>query len=497
VNPDKSAFGPNPAISLIARGFPEGTRGANPQSASAFFAPWWRIRMNSQARLLSGQSALAVAAQGVRIGLALLIIPISLSYLGKERYGLWMLALSTLSCVGLLDAGVSPALKNKMAESFARRNEDAFHSYASMGWLLAFSVLALGIVFLPVLARINWARIYGIAGQAAGNEAQRLTLACFAISALTLSLSFVEALFASRMLLGTVYIYNMCAAFASAAAVFGAVHLRAGLVTLAVAASASQIAARAALLVTARRRGLIRFSLPLGRLRSLLREVLPASASFLGIQVTGVILGAVPNLVTSRLAGLSAVATLAIGLRVVTLPLAFVEAIVPVHWPAFTIAWAKGNLDWIRGQFARLVGTTSAVLGLYALAILFAGPAVVHLWLRGSLSVPRSIMATLGLWLVLQGIGHWISTFLHSITDLHSQVICYIVQALTTTWMCVLLCPRYGLMGISTAMVAALILTNLAPLGWRVYGRLQRSGALLAPKFCAHGDPGCTTSENF
>ena len=454
----------------------EGQDGSTSRTMTPTIASRMGARISSQARLLATQTALALMAQGLRIGIGLLVVPISLTYLGKERYGLWMLALSTLSFVGLLDAGVSPALKNKMSGSFARKDEEGFHYYASGGFLLASSVLILGACLLPLLALVDWSAIYGVTGQVSRTEAQRLTLACFGISVLTVSLSFVEALFAARMLLGTVYIYNSAASLLGAAAVLTAVHLHAGLVTLAITASASSIVARMALLHLAQRRGMIRLSLPFHRIGSILRDVLPSSASFMGIQLANLFIGAVPNLIISRLSGLASVTILAIAQRVATLPLIFVAAVVPVLWPAFTIAWAKGDLAWIRRQYIRLVEITVVLLGLYACALPFAGPLAVRLWLRGSLSVPVSVFGVLGVWLVLQGIGHWVSTLLHSITDLHMQVICYAAQAVIAIGLGGLLCRAYGILGITISMTIALALANLAPLSWRVYSKLNPKG---------------------
>ncbi len=434
-----------------------------------------RRHFGSQARLLASQSLSALITQGLRVGIALLIIPITLTYLGKERYGLWMLTMSTLSFIGLLDAGLAPTLKNKMAESYARQDEPEFRHYASGGLLLGCVAVLLGLLLLPLINLVDWSAFYGVTGQVPRAEVQRLTLACFSISALSVALSSVDAMFAARMLLGTVYLYNSLALVAGFAAVLTAVHLHAGVAVLAITASAPQIVARIALLVPARRRGMIQVPASSRSMRSLLRSVVPNSASFLGIKCIEVLIGALPNLIASRLAGLSAVAILAVGMRVTLLPLTFLAAIVPVFWPAFTIAWAKGDLEHIRKQYVPLVGVTVSLLGLYAVASVLIGPMVVNLWLHGSLFVPRPILGILGIWLVLQGIAHWVSTFLHSITDLRSQLICYTAQALVAGVLGATLCASYGLLGITIGMTVALALANLAPLGWRVYSKLSES----------------------
>jgi O-antigen/teichoic acid export membrane protein len=277
------------------------------------------------------------------------------------------------------------------------------------------------------------------------------------------------------MLLGTVYFYNSTASIAGLGAVLAAVHLHPGVAALAITVSAPQIIARLALLVSANRRGMIRFSAPIRSVHSLLRSVLPNSASFLGIKFLEAIIGAVPNLIASRLSGLSTVAVLMVGLRVTTLPLTFVAAIVPVFWPAFTIAWTKGDLERIRNQYVPLVAVTALLLCLYACATVIVGPMALDLWLHGSLSVPRPILGVLGIWVVFQGVCHWVSTFLHSISDLSVQVICYAAQALLASVLGALLCTAYGLLGITIGMTVALALANLAPLGWRVYCKLSRT----------------------
>ena len=432
----------------------------------------WLSRFSSQGRLLASHSALAVIAQGLRLAASLLIIPITLTYLGKERYGLWMLTMSTLTFIGLLDAGLTPTLKNRMSEAYARLNEEEFHFYAAGGFVLACLAMAAGLSILPLLALVNWPAVYGVTGHVSRAEAQGLTMVCFGVSVLTVALSFVEALFAARLRLGTVYIYNSVAAVAGIAVALAAVHIRAGVIALAAGVSAPQIVARLTLLIQARRQGLIRFSTPWRRVVPLLWDVMPSSASFLAIELTHMIIGAAPSLIASRWSGLTTVSVLAVGQRVTMMPLTFVAAIVPVFWPAFTIAWARNDVAWIRRHYRRLVGGTAALLGLYACLIVLLGPPALRLWLHGTLSVPRPVLAVLGIWLVFQGIGHWLSTLLHSIADLSVQVVCYSAQAVLAIGLGAAFCATYGLLGLAISMTAALGFANLAPLSWRVHRKL-------------------------
>jgi O-antigen/teichoic acid export membrane protein len=423
-------------------------------------------------RLLATQSITAILSQALRTGLTLVTVPITLSYLGPKRYGLWALVLSTVTLVSLVDAGLAPTLKNRMAGAFAIRDEESFNYYASGGFLLAFVALALGLSLLPLLAVVDWPTVYGVAGQVTSTEAREVTLACFCMSILTVALSFVDAVFAARMLLGTVYVFSMAASAIGFVILLAVVHFQAGMVPLVLAAATPQVFGRLALLVAACSQGIIRFSLPLRHATSLLRELLPNAALFIGIQLCYIAIGMIPALVVSRMSGLSTVTAFSVGQRIVSLPLLAISAILPVYWPAFTMAWTTGQIGWLKRQYVRAVVMTAILTSVYVLTVTAFGPWILRFWLRGMLTVSRPLLATFGLWLVLQGAGYWTTTLLHSVSDLRSQLVCYTAQAGLTATTGILLIRHYGLVGTVLGMALSLAVANVAPLGWRVHRML-------------------------
>lgn len=94
---------------------------------------------------------LGVAYKPISMFLSYIYVPVALSFLGEEKYGVWATILSVLSWISLFDVGIGNGLRNKLAECFT--NNDDEHSvkkYVSSAYIMlaiiVFSAMALFIV---------------------------------------------------------------------------------------------------------------------------------------------------------------------------------------------------------------------------------------------------------------------------------------------------------------------------------------------------------------
>src|SRR5580704_14585226 len=67
-------------------------------------------------------SLATLAAKGVSIGTLLVTVPLTLAYLGKERYGLWMTISSLVAIFGFADLGMGASLKTLLAAADGRND---------------------------------------------------------------------------------------------------------------------------------------------------------------------------------------------------------------------------------------------------------------------------------------------------------------------------------------------------------------------------------------
>ena len=88
------------------------------------------------------------------MGLSYVSIPLFLKFLGKQDYGLWMTIFSIVSWIYTFDLGIGNGLRNKLSESFAKKDYIYAKEYITTGYIIlsivAFSILFLGLIGIKI-----------------------------------------------------------------------------------------------------------------------------------------------------------------------------------------------------------------------------------------------------------------------------------------------------------------------------------------------------------
>jgi len=101
-------------------------------------------RARRRVRRAAATSASSLVARFASFGAFALLVPITLPYLGAERYGVWMTLLSLVALVGITDLGMGNALVTIIARADADRDDTTAGRYVSTAIAL-FTVIALGL----------------------------------------------------------------------------------------------------------------------------------------------------------------------------------------------------------------------------------------------------------------------------------------------------------------------------------------------------------------
>ncbi len=409
---------------------------------------------------------------GLRLAIGLVSVPLTLGYLGAERYGLWMTALSINMVLSFMDFGLMPTLMNRMAEAHGRCDREEFHRFASVGAVVGFGLLVVGVGFSLAALVMPWTRILHIRDPQAIREAPALVAVLFGCAAASTALGFVESIFAARMELVRPRLYAVVGALVSFLLLLVGVHLRVSLPLLALLTGSSIAIYRLILFAELLVQEPDLFALPLTKLHASLAELLPVSVVFVGIQASCVVQAALPNVMLARARSLGDVTDFSIASRVVNIPLMAVVAVLPVVWPAFTIAWSRGEHDWLKRWVRHALELTVVGMTLFSVVAVLAGPQVIRWWTDGKADVSRSLLAALGGWLVVQALVHWLSTLLHSISDFRFELLCYFGSLLLFVALASILTPRFGSAGMGVAMCVSLLIGSLFPMAVRVQRKL-------------------------
>lgn len=103
----------------------------------------------------------SVITKVVSIGISFLIVPITLNYIGKIEYGIWMTISSIIAWFAFFDIGLGNGLRNKLSEELARGNLEKARTYISSSiFILGAISLGLLVLFMVLSPIIPWNKVF-------------------------------------------------------------------------------------------------------------------------------------------------------------------------------------------------------------------------------------------------------------------------------------------------------------------------------------------------
>ena len=140
-------------------------------------------RRNRGAAITGGT---AVLARAVQVSTSLITIPLTVHYLGNERFGLWMTISSVFAMANFADFGIGNGVLNTVADAFGKNDFDRIRAAISSGFAVlgAVGLLLLGL-FASTFAWVSWADVFRVTSAQARAEAAPALMVfacCFALN---------------------------------------------------------------------------------------------------------------------------------------------------------------------------------------------------------------------------------------------------------------------------------------------------------------------------
>ena len=137
--------------------------------------------------------SVATIARIVQLSASLITVPLTLKYLGNERFGLWMTISSVLAMAAFADFGVGNGVLNTVAQAFGRDDIEGIRKAVSSGFaILNLIAASLLLLFFSIYRFVSWADFFRVVSPQARTEAGP-ALAVFAVCfALNISMDVVQ-----------------------------------------------------------------------------------------------------------------------------------------------------------------------------------------------------------------------------------------------------------------------------------------------------------------
>ncbi|MFT6443349.1 MAG: O-antigen/teichoic acid export membrane protein [Salibacteraceae bacterium] len=421
--------------------------------------------------LTAGSSA---AHKGITVLTGLISIPLTVGYLGAERYGLWMTITTVLAFISFADLGLGNGLLNALARSHGLNKEKfALTAVSSAFYMLTGISFTLGCVFVIGYSYIPWDAVFNVKSEIAISEAGPTVFVLVMGFLINMPLGIIHNIQVGYQEGYKNQLWLAVGALLGLAGVLLVIFFEAGLPWLVLAFVGGPLLA---MLLN----GLFLFigSKPwlFPRISqvdfTVGRKLAGIGVVFLFLQLFTIIGNSIDNIVIAQLLGASAVASYAITKKLFLI-IQIGQFFISPLWPAFGEAMARGEYEWIKETIYKTLRLSIGIGGLVTLPFLIFGKEIIFLWV-GEEYVP-SFYLILGffVWAMFTNYGGTMSVFLNNDSLVRKQLWFVALSSVSSVFLQVLLCSLIGIEGIVLGMILSYCLFYVVPAYKLTFGTLD------------------------
>lgn len=405
-------------------------------------------------------------ARIVQIGSSLFTVPLTLRYLGTERFGLWMTISSVLAMATFADFGVGNGVLNTVAKAFGQDDILSIRRALSSGFAILFTIAGCVLTgFFAIYPFVNWANVFRVYTPVAIAEAGP-ALAVFAVCfALNIALDTVQ-----RVQLGIQqgYRYGLWQTVGSFMGLLGVllgisfhVSLPMLVVALAGAPTLATLANAVHFFGVARpdlRPGLRFVS------GEVVRRIARLGLLFFILQLAASIAFSADNLIIARTLGAVRVPDYAVPQRMFALISMLSAMMLTPLWPAYGEAISRGDTQWIRRTLRHSLFSVLAVSATAATIVLLLSHKLLALWVGSRVQPSFPLLLGLAVWSVMDCCGNALAMYLNGTSVIRYQIVVACVFGLGCVTAKIFLARRFGIAAVPWSTIATYLLLNALPL---------------------------------
>jgi O-antigen/teichoic acid export membrane protein len=426
-------------------------------------APDFRGAERNRRALVTG--SVATLARVIQIGSSLITVPLTLKYLGNERFGLWMTISSVMAMAAFADFGVGNGVLNTVAKAVGKDDIEGVRKAISSGFAVLNSIaVILLLVFLASFQFINWGNFFRVTSTQARTEAGP-ALAVFATCfALNISLDVVQ-----RVQLGLQQgyrysLWQLCGSTLGFIGVITGIWFKASLPLLVVAIAGAPLIAT--LLNAIHFFGLVRPDLrPSIRLVhwDAISQIAKLGGLFFVLQVVVAISYSADNFIIARTLGSINVPEYAIPQRIFAFISMMTGMLVTPLWPAYGEAISRGDIGWVRRTLRNSLLVVFFTACAASVLLLVLTPTILHLWVDSRIHPTFFLILGLAIWSIIDSCGTTLAMFLNGAAVVRFQIIVSISFGISCVCLKVFLVRRFGVVGVPWATIVSYTLIGVLP----------------------------------
>jgi O-antigen/teichoic acid export membrane protein len=401
----------------------------------------------------------------VAVSTALISVPLTLRYLGVERYGLWMTISSLIAFLGFSDFGINNGLMNGISRAYGREDLGLARQYISSAFfLLTVIALSVGLLFAIAYPWISWSSFFRVKSPLAMAEAGPAVAAfvvCFLIGIPTGIVTRVQSGYQEGF---AANLWTLLGSLGALLAVILVIHLRGSLLQLVLALAGTPILA-----VVINGSIFFRYQRPKLRPswsyleRGISVELLRSGTLFFVLQLAMAIGYSSDNIVLTQILGPAAVTQYSIPAKLFGLINLVGSFIVAPLWPAYSEALVRRDNAWVRRTLWKSVTLLLLVATVLSTLLVVFGHQILAAWVGPNIRPSTLLLAALGIWSLITALSMPIAVLLNAASVMKFQVTVVGIAAITNIALSIFLTRRIGVSGVVFGSIVSQSVVVLLP----------------------------------
>jgi O-antigen/teichoic acid export membrane protein len=408
---------------------------------------------HSRSKNITKNVVVSFLLKGISIGISLLMVPMTLNYLDQERYGLWLTMSSIIGWFSLFDIGLGNGFRNKFAEALAIQDVPLAKTYVSTTFALLSIIIGVVLgVFLVVNPFLNWCVILNTQVESQRNLSW-LALIIFTFFALQFIFKLTTSVLLADQKSSLVDLIGVSGSLLSLVIVYLLLHIgERSLLFLGLTLSVCPVL----VLIGAY------FVLFNGKYRQYKPSIkcidLKRSKGLMGLglmffipQICSLIVFSTSNVIITQLFNPAEVTVYNIAFKYFSVVTLFFNIIITPFWSAFTEAFVKQDIIWIKNVIHKLM----LVWGLSCcgcVIMVIVSKLVYHLWVGDQIQIPLPVTIGLAIYVCITNWNSITVSFNAGVSKIFIQVWLSLIAGVAFIPLAIFISKRIGLMGIPLAM---------------------------------------------
>ncbi|HEY5124788.1 MAG TPA: oligosaccharide flippase family protein [Ignavibacteria bacterium] len=397
--------------------------------------------------------------KGISIIISLILVPLTINYINPTQYGIWLTLSSIIGWFGFFDIGFGNGMRNKFAEAIAKGEYELARIYVSTTYgILSIIIGTVLIIFLCINPFLNWSRILNTPADMA-SELSVLALIVFAFFCIQFILQLITTILTANQEPAKASFFNLLGSIFSLLIIFVLTKTTKGnLIYLGTTLGLAPVLVLAASSLWYFKHEYRKYAPSIKYVKfGYARDLMTLGFKFFIIQIASIVIYQTSNIIIAQLFGPTQVTPFNIAFKYFSVISMGFGIVMTPFWSAFTEAWTKKDITWIKNAVRKLVQLWG-LISIVTLVMLIFSNFVYKLWVGKEIVVPLNISIVMAAYVILNAWCGIFSHFFNGVGKIKLQLYSGAFGALVNIPLSLFLGKHLGIYGVilSTTLLAGI-----------------------------------------